>query len=62
MSPAAQRYGDLWLAQQRSLILVVPSVLVPDELNYVINPVHPRFAAVKIGPLIDYPLDVRLLS
>jgi RES domain-containing protein len=38
--------GDSWLESQSSLALVVPSVVVPRETNYLINPNHPDFQAL----------------
>jgi RES domain-containing protein len=47
LSPAEQlvtkRLGDVWVEQQRSAVLSVPSVIV-GERNYVLNPAHPDFA------------------
>ena len=61
-SSAARTLGDEWVGQKRTLALAVPSVLVPTEQNYLINPRHPRMAAVTIGPLEDYSLDPRLIG
>src|SRR5262245_34908423 len=36
--PSTQRIGDLWVSQARSAALTVPSVIIPDELNYLLNP------------------------
>ena len=38
--------GDGWLASGQSLALALPSVVVPRELNYMLNPAHPRFAEI----------------
>lgn len=57
-----QKFGDRWIREARSLALEVQSVIVPDEKNVVINPLHPRFADAKTSPLIDYPLDSRRLG
>ena len=38
--------GDSWLESQSSLALAVPSVVVPRETNYLINPEHPDFQAL----------------
>ena len=38
--------GDNWLESQSSLALAVPSVVVPRETNYLINPQHPHFQAL----------------
>jgi RES domain-containing protein len=38
----------------------VPSVVVPSESNFVLNPAHPDFAHIRIGPAVPFPFDVRL--
>ncbi|HEX9782403.1 MAG TPA: RES family NAD+ phosphorylase [Opitutaceae bacterium] len=49
---ATRSYGDAWLASRSSVCLRVPSIIVPAELNVVINPAHPDFdlAWVIRGP------------
>lgn len=37
---AASRAGDAWIASSASALLLVPSVIVPDECNVLINPAH----------------------
>jgi len=44
-----QRIGDGWLASGRALALAVPSAIVPEESNYLLNPAHPRFGRLKFG-------------
>lgn len=41
--------GDAWLTGAQSLALAVPSVVVPREVNYMLNPGHPEFAKVVTG-------------
>lgn len=55
-----QQIGDEWLASAHSLALAVPSVVVPEELNYVLNPVHPAFSDLKHGSAHPFTLDSRL--
>jgi len=43
-----QKIGDKFLQEQKNLILQVPSVLMPEEYNFVINPLHPMMKLVKI--------------
>jgi RES domain-containing protein len=45
----------------RSAILAVPSVIVPEERNYVLNPNHPRFPELQIGSPVACSFDPRLL-
>jgi RES domain-containing protein len=54
-----RRIGDEWVAQQRSLILSVPSVVV-GERNYVLNPVHPDFGRIAFAEPVPFRFDMRL--
>ncbi len=58
----SQVYGDDWIQGLRSLVLRVPSIVVPQEYNYLINPLHPDFGAVKIGAAFEAPFDPRLIE
>jgi len=60
-SASTQRIGDVWADQRRSAVLRVPSVIVPDEHNYIVNPAHPDFKSVEVGPPEDISIDSRLL-
>jgi RES domain-containing protein len=57
---ALEEIGDQWAAEQRSAILQVPSVVVPAELNFILNPQHPLFAQVAVGPPTPFRFDPRL--
>jgi RES domain-containing protein len=52
--------GDRWVAAGKSALLRVPSVVVPDEFNYVVNPSHPAFSRIEIGSPRSFPFDPRL--
>jgi RES domain-containing protein len=56
-----QEIGDQWLASGRSCILEVPSVIVPHESNFVLNPKHRDFATVEIGEPMGVDIDQRLV-
>jgi RES domain-containing protein len=58
---ASQSLGDAWVLAARSPVLALPSVIVPEERNYVLNPGHPRFPEIKIGPPVVCSVDPRLL-
>jgi RES domain-containing protein len=53
-------FGDAWAAQQRSTLLRVPSVVVPEENNILLNPVHPDFARVSSTKLRRFDYDARI--
>lgn len=59
-APAARAVGDAWLAARAHPALSVPSVLVPQERNVLLDPTHPRFAEVRIGAPIPFRFDDRL--
>ena len=54
--------GDAWLREARTAILRVPSILVPDSTNLLLNPRHPRAAKATIAPPIPFHFDPRLFS
>ena len=43
-----KRIGDKFLTDEISLLLSVPCVLMPEEINYVLNPLHKDMRKVKI--------------
>lgn len=51
-----QDYGTEWLLSQKSLILKVPSAILPNEYNYLLNPNHKDFNAIKLSK--TFPLDI----
>jgi len=60
VSLGARGVGDAWLAQRASVALSVPSVLVPQERNLLLDPAHPRFGEVRIGAPQAFRFDERL--
>lgn len=44
----SQRFGDGWLDEAGSLAIWVPSYVEPDEMNILINPLHPDASRVSI--------------
>jgi RES domain-containing protein len=57
-----RRLGDEWANSRSSVALRVPSAIVPVEYNFVLNPRHPEFAQVEVGPREPLPVDPRLLK
>jgi RES domain-containing protein len=52
--------GDKWAKDKQSVVLKVPSVIIPEEFNYLINPLHPDFKKLSLGPPAVYYLDPRV--
>lgn len=53
--------GTNWLKRGRVALLRVPSAIVPETFNVVLNPLHPDAAKLKIVWHRRYPWDSRLL-
>jgi len=55
--------GDLgtdWLKKAVTPLLEVPSAIVPETRNFLLNPLHPEAAHCKIAATQSYPFDSRL--
>lgn len=61
-SAETQRIGDDWVQRGEFPVLAVPSAIVPQELNYLLNPAHPDFRRIKIGKPVEFGFDTRLLG
>ena len=49
--------GLILVQRQR---LKVPSAVMPDEFNYLLNPEHDDFADIELGDIEPYPIDERI--
>ena len=52
--------GDAWLKAGNGLLLLVPSVIVPEEFNVLINPKHKGAELIKAKVVRQYIYDFRL--
>jgi RES domain-containing protein len=57
---ACQAVGDEWIGRGDNLVLEVPSILVPEEANFVLNPAHPAMGEVSIVSTRAFRFDPRL--
>jgi RES domain-containing protein len=57
---ASMDFGDAWLRAQSHLLLLVPSIIVPEEYNIVINPFHVAAGQVKARIVRQHVYDPRL--
>ena len=58
---STQNVGDRWLSERRSLLLKVPSVLIPETWNVLVNPQHAEANLLKIAMTYEHAFDARLL-
>ncbi len=58
--PACQHIGNRWIEEGETLLLQVPSSIIREEKNVLINPHHPEFSEVKISGVRDFRFDERL--
>jgi RES domain-containing protein len=60
--PSTKQMGDAWVRRATTAILAVPSIIIPGEMNYLLNPTHPGFHKIKIHSPVDFTFDPRLLA
>jgi RES domain-containing protein len=53
--------GDRWLKANRSAVLIVPSVIVDEEANVLINPLHPDARQIAATKVRKWTYDPRLM-
>ena len=56
---SGKRVGDSWIAAGKTALLLVPSVIVPDEYNVLLNPRHADAAAVTASTVRRWSYDPR---
>jgi len=54
--------GSKWLISKKTLMLRVPSVIIPGEQNVLLNPGHPQMEQVRIQKVRTFSFDSRILS
>jgi RES domain-containing protein len=55
-----QQIGDVFVAERKNCVLKVLSAVVPGDFNFLVNPHHPDFSAIRIVGQEDFPFDHRL--
>ncbi len=55
-----QKIGDQWIENGKSLLLEVPSSIIRDESNILINPHHPEFSKIEVQNITPFTFDERL--
>lgn len=62
VSSSSQDFGKVWLQSKQQLVMVVPSAILPEAQNAVINPLHSSYSKVKLSNVRDFSFDVRMLK
>lgn len=57
-----QEIGDAWLKENKTAVLQVPSAIINEEYNFLINPLHPQFNRIKVHSTEKFSFDDRLLK
>lgn len=55
-----KKIGSSWVTSKRSAVLSVPSVIIPQNRNLLLNPMHPDFKKISIGQAKLFSFDARL--
>jgi RES domain-containing protein len=57
---ACRTAGEAWFRSGRTAVLSVPSAVIEQERNMVLNPVHPAFPEIQILEELSFQFDPRL--
>ncbi len=61
--PASTQFiGDKFVAENKSCMLQIPSVVTFGDFNFLINPNHLDFSKIKIVEIVDFPFDKRIFE
>lgn len=56
----SQPVGDAWYDSMKTAVLKIPSAVVPQEYNYVLNSHHPDYARIKLAAVTEFVPDKRI--
>jgi len=59
---SCQAIGDSWLKENETAVLQVPSAIITEEYNYLLNHQHPDFSTIKVRSIEKFKFDERLLK
>lgn len=60
--PELRRIGERWLEKEEATVLSVPSAVIPEERNYLINPHHPLADEIRARYQRPFDFDPRLFE
>ncbi len=53
-------FGTSFLQKKEHLALKVPTVIIPDEFNIILNPLHPNIRDCKVVSTVPFVFDQRV--
>ena len=59
-SQALKEIGTAWAKKSSTLILAVPSAVIPAERNYLLNPAHRDFKRIRLRKPVAFRFDSRM--
>ncbi len=59
--PYTRSLGDGWLRARTAAVARVPSAILPETWNYLLNPLHPRMGEISVVKSTSALYDPRLL-
>jgi len=59
---SCQTAGGLWVDSGAQLAVQVPSVVIPEEFNVLLNPRHTEYAAIVWSQPVSFRFDPRLFA
>ena len=58
--PVCRQLGDCWISEGDHLLMQVPSSIIREEFNILINPGHPDFNSISVKEISAFTFDTRL--
>ena len=58
--PYTQAIGEKWIKERTAAVLAIPSSVISEEVNYLLNPSHPDFKQIKLISTCDFIFDHRI--
>ncbi len=58
--PACQALANDWYTKGKTAVLKVPSAIIPEENNYILNTRHPDFCRINIKAVEEFFFDPRI--
>ncbi len=57
-----QELGDEWISSNATVVLKIPSAIIPEESNYILNTQHKDFSKIRLRRVENFYLDSRVIT